>query len=477
MEDRKYIIHVGPNGTFKPRGKHHSTQIEVDKVFEDYESRKLKNLTLYFHGGLVNEKSGIKTAENIHANLNSANHGVLCLVWETGLFETLRDNIQTVSKTRLFKKLIKILTKNLTKKLGISLSDSRGSGKSLSEEMLEKELTSETPFEDFEVFDFGTNSRGADAEFKIPQTPEELELELRFEVESDYEIPGLLQENQIALEEDKNSRGFISTAILVRYLAKIAFRVIKRFVARRDHGFYPTIIEELMREIYLAEIGSSIWNSMKIKSDQMWYPNEGLHGTDQHVGRYVLEKLVKLKNAQPDLSINLVGHSAGSIVTCNLLKTSTQSFPDLKFKSIVFLAPACRVELFHSEIVQKPNFFSKLLIYTMYDSIEKKDLLLPYVYTRSLLYLISGVLENEGNDSDALVLGMERHISGIRPYDTIAEAVATNRFLYGQSNRRLVYSITGEHELEGQRSSSTTHGGFDEDENTLESLKFILNQP
>lgn len=67
-------------------------------------------------------------------------------------------------------------------------------------------------------------------------------------------------------------------------LAAIAYRVIRRHVRGRDHGFYPTVVEELLRELYLANLGAWVWDQMKEKAAAMWLPNDGLSGDERRVG-------------------------------------------------------------------------------------------------------------------------------------------------------------------------------------------------
>ena len=184
--------------------------------------------------------------------------------------------------------------------------------------------------------------------------------------------------------------------MFIKSVVSIAFKVVKRFIQKRDHDFYPTIIEEILRQFYIAELGATVWNEMKVKADQMWEDNTGRAGLDQYAGRYFLDKLAAYMKTTPGVQVNLIGHSAGSIAICNLLKHSSQAHSDLKFNNIIFMAPACRADIFKAEIIDHTERFNKFRSFTMSDINEKNDILVSGLYTQSLLYLISGILEQGG---------------------------------------------------------------------------------
>ena len=182
-----------------------------------------------------------------------------------------------------------------------------------------------------------------------------------------------------------------------------------------------------------------------------------------------------MKYHQLEIQVNLVGHSAGSIAICNLLKMSASSYPQLIFDKIIFMAPACRIDLFRDEMVLHADRFKTFRMFTMNDNNEKHDILVPYLYTHSLLYLISGILEDEGNDFDAYILGLERDIKALHPYDTVNEIIASNKFVFEAGSNRIAFSQTDNTAPEGLRTKSLSHAGFDDDDETINSIKFMLS--
>lgn len=476
MTEKDFIVNVGPHGTFKRSGKYHTLPSDIDAIFEKMELENTKKITLYFHGGLVNEKIGLDTAIKMEKHFSSINQRTICIVWETGLMETLYTNILKISESKLFEKLVKILTKTLASKLNFDNEDGRGGGGPLTNAQVEEELNKEFPFEYYTQNNFDAKARGAGNIIDSSPILQELEVEYKYVIAADFELVSILEELTITTpnQTEGHTRGFFSTALLVKSVSKIAYRVIMRFINKRDHDFYPTIIEELLRELYIAELGAWVWNSMKIKSRDMWKDNAGVTDLNQYAGRYLFDKLTAYHKAHPDIQINLVGHSAGSIAVCNLLKMSATAYPELVFDNIIFMAPACRVDLFKDEIVSHQNRFKNFRIFTMTDANEKRDILVNFIYPRSLLYLISGVLENEGKDFDAHILGLQRHINNAPPYADVDELKIVHNFLFENEKNRIIFSQTDDTSLDGMRTSSLTHGGFDDDEKTISSIKFML---
>ena len=116
--------------------------------------------------------------------------------------------------------------------------------------------------------------------------------------------------------------------------------------------------------------------------------------------------------------------------------------------------------------------FDSIRMFTMADKFETENRLVPGVYTRSLLYFISGVLED---GADVPILGMERYMSGAEPYGT--EPLLAVRSFF-DSDIRLVLSDTlvlNPTAPVGIRSRSITHGGFDNDGDTRASLTAFLS--
>jgi hypothetical protein len=482
MEAKDFVINVGPNGTFRPSGSYQTLPEHIDKIFQRFENDKVKKISIFFHGGLVNEKTGMETAFKMANHISDAGQAPLCFVWETGLMETITANLGKISESKLINKLIKVLIKKLSEKLGFDLTQGRGAGNLLTDEQIDEELFKLEPFQSYNQQKLKVSGRGEEAIKMLPKNEGDLlnslEADFTYLIQSDIDFTNAIADTKLYVSpgQGKQARGVISLTVFIKHVAVIAFRVIKRFISKRDHDFYPTTIEEILRELYVAELGAWVWNNMKAKSSDMWNDNTGLFGFNRFAGRYLLDRLSEYKKKNNDVEINLIGHSAGSIAICNLLKTTSNGYSHLIYNKIIFLAPACRIDLFNKELVLNKSKFKKFRMYTMNNQIEILDKLVPYFYTHSLLYLVSGILEDEGKESDAYVLGLERHINRTAPYDSPEELISTNEFLFETATNRIAFSPTEATAPAGLKTKSKSHGGFDDDDDTINSIKYFLNE-
>ena len=153
------------------------------------------------------------------------------------------------------------------------------------------------------------------------------------------------------------------------------------------------------------------------------------------------------------LRFHLIGHSAGAILHAHLGAALVRA--GLNVDGAYFLAPACRVDLFESKLL--PLYRGgKIKAYAQFhltDKVERQDTCMS-IYRRSLLYLVSNAFEHKRGTP---ILGMEAffekfpELTSQRPkaasvWDSIAAPTTSS-------------DLT-------MRSSSTSHGGFDDDEDT-----------
>lgn len=467
------FVNVGPNGTFETSGDYNTKSGDIDTLFQYLKSSESKSLVLHFHGGLVSENAGVAVAQKMTTVYEAAGAVPLTFVWETGLVETLRDNLLQIHDTALFQKLQKWLLRRVAQRFGGF--EGRGAGAHVPMAQIEAELSKSRPFADYDdpVTGKGALARGglSISEVNLDALTSDLQAEFQEDIDGDDTV--IIEIDSLAKRiPDAGARGLISGFKAAKMLAGIAYRVIRRHVRGRDHGFYPTVVEELLREIYLADLGAWVWSRMKEKAANMWLPNTDLNGDERRVGSYVLDKIAELLLVRPDFKINLVGHSAGSIAICELLKAADARGINLHVNTIAFLAPAGRSELGVAELVSYPNRFKNFRCYTMDDEYERADQLVPGIYTRSLLYFISGVLEPD--EVDAPLMGMIRHTSRSGYFETGA---AADWAAFMKGPQCLVISDSSVIDPDagaGFRTTSRSHGNFDDDEPTRESLTELL---
>lgn len=468
-------INVGPKGTFKESGGLHTVPADIDAIFVHLTNTNATKLVVHFHGGLVKESKGEEVARSMFDLYRDDAHPVT-FIWETGLIETITRNLDTLASTKLFRKVVKYAIRRAASKLGGGIGG-KGPGEEMSLDEIDQELQTAYAFDRFD-----SGARGAAEvmdEADLDAIALEIQAEVEIDLDADPDIEDILESEPPTTElldpgfksevsEDK-AKGLISTAKLAIHIAKIVYRVIKRFINKRDHGFYPTIIEETLRELYLTDFGAWVWGSMKEVAKSMWLQNQQQLGEHSHPGRYFLEKLTAHQQSNPGFIVDLVGHSAGAIAICHLQRTARVSFPALSIRNLLFLAPACTQDLFREEIVSFPMEYERFRMFTMSDDLETKDELLKKVYTRSLLYFISGALEHQ---ADKLIAGIELQLRGKAPYDE-PRSLIVHSFVHAQAEQRLVLSKTVA-AGQGLNSTAVSHGGFDDDLVTRESLSELL---
>jgi hypothetical protein len=262
-------------------------------------------------------------------------------------------------------------------------------------------------------------------------------------------------------EANTRSLGIGAALAVVRIVAK----VIGRFIYSSDHGFHATVVEEVLRAFYLGGIGQGAWSKIKEYAAEAFVAS-----TTNAAGLALVEEIKKIPEAQ---RVTLVGHSAGAIFISEILKHYGGSG---KRFEIVFLAPASTVILFVEAVINKQGLLAvdkdgkpKFRMYSMNDKFESKDTLvrnlpvlgdLTWFYPRSLLYLISGILEEDadGDVVDAAIAGLQRvYLPGYRNAAK-AEIQQAREFTENHAERR-VWSVQN-HPDDRFRSNSTSHGGF-----------------
>jgi hypothetical protein len=175
-----------------------------------------------------------------------------------------------------------------------------------------------------------------------------------------------------------------------------------------------------------------------------------------------LSKLDPAALAQWELHV--VGHSAGCIYTSHAVSALCDL--GVQFTSLQLMAPAIRVDEFKSAFLGPIDAGTcpRPSLYILSDVGERDDEVGPY--GKSLLYLVSNAFEGR---RETPLLGMETYLSGDPELDG----------LFGPPINGLpAVVIAGLDQGEGSHSTSSTHGGFDNDPATLNSvLHRILGGP
>lgn len=499
-----HIIHLA-NGQLYPKS---STQREdVARLIEEaITTQPPAGLVVHFHGGLVNEEAGRAIARRLAPVYQDAGAYPLFFVWESGLLEAVGNNLRDISKEKLFREFVKKAAEWALKKLPAGVGFKGAAGAAVNEIQLRQEFDAwfrgerAQPPEALETHQ-GTDDAAIQATLKGTVLDQaSLEAEIQMSIEGDFEFQDAVQEVFDGLHEGGAAQpttkglggGTVASTSLIgpeaadllferspvttkgfsligwfksaKMVAGIVVAVVRRMAAGRGHGLYVTTVEEVLRALYLDKLGALIWNQMKKDTADAFLPGE------HHGGTALLADLRKKADAGLTLPrITLIGHSTGAIYICQFIEAAAQMLPQSRF-DVVFLAPALTYERFAATLANHGPRIAHFRAFAMNDDWEIADSLAPIIYPRSLLYFVSGLLEPT---VDEPLVGMERYLRETKIF-TRAEfpAIARGRAFFDDFPQSLVWApdTVGE----GTLTSSARHGDFDDDEDTLKSLQWLL---
>ena len=219
-------------------------------------------------------------------------------------------------------------------------------------------------------------------------------------------------------------------------------------------------------ELTASKPGTMLWNEMK---ENAKLASEKGRAMDI-VATEALKAFSKVDEAnRTDWELHIVGHSAGSIFTAYTIKTLLDI--GVPIRSVQFMAPAISIDLFKEKLLPLIQE-KKCPVPTMYilsDIGERDDDVGPY--GKSLLYLVSNSFEGR---RDKPILGMERFINGKKE---IIDAVVSKLFKskIGEWPSLVIAGTADASVKDGPSvSRSDTHGGFDNDTYTLNSVLFRI---
>ena len=190
--------------------------------------------------------------------------------------------------------------------------------------------------------------------------------------------------------------------------------------------------------------GRALWREMKAGAKKPFDPRGD--------GRKVVKVFIDtLKGAAYPRKLHLVGHSTGAILMAWLLKELQRARAPFRVASCSLMAPAATTALFRSiyaPLLKKTGFgIDDFAVYNLDPDLEAGDNV-GAVYRKSLLYLVSHAFEEERGTP---ILGMMRHAAGEKTLP--AESIFVSHGPQPQSPAACT--------------SSTTHGGFDNDPVTM----------
>jgi hypothetical protein len=161
------------------------------------------------------------------------------------------------------------------------------------------------------------------------------------------------------------------------------------------------------------------------------------------------------------IGFHLAAHSTGGILVGHMLNALDTLGNNKLISSCTLFAPACSIEFYKQHYAPRlaKNFSGVKLpaldIYNLNEKLERDDSVIK-VYRKSLLYLVSRALERR-HEMDAEVAREEgRPILGMQKFSTQLTGNRQPSFYYSNGK--------------GKKPRSRSHGGFDNDTNTMNAL-------
>ena len=469
-------------------------------------------LLLHLHGGLVDEAAGTAGAKRLAGQTpdswnRSDDWTQVYIVWRTGVIETVRRNwTDLVHDDLLYQVILTKLIRFVARKIGIP---GPAGARSVDEhldldetEIRRRILGNGTPAERRNPFDDIEANIALDVQesgrFTVLTAQSDLQLldEFTQELALDPEFNAAVADLDNAVNDglpgrstlapgdaakgvamyerladkvqteigpitslaDRNARGPISVGFFIlKHAGKIAYRCVRRFRDKRDHGFHATIVEELCRELYADLVGAKIWGMMTRDAREHFDPDG--------FGTTLLSLLGEVP--QPERFV-VAGHSAGSIWATHMLRAMKASGLHRPVR-LVLLAPAVRRDTFAETIAEADDLVESCAMFAMNDDLERRDAVLGhdkgYIYPSSLLYCVSGMFEERAGKAyvDAPLLGMCRFADASWLDDKEkASADAISGFFKKARNAITLSPVIGICEAD-------CHGCFDDEPRTLAS--------
>jgi hypothetical protein len=220
-------------------------------------------------------------------------------------------------------------------------------------------------------------------------------------------------------------------------------------------------------ELTVARPGTALWEEMK-ENARLASDRDDKDGALQIVADEVKRALSEIPaRERRQWELHVVAHSAGSIVIAHALRLLAGA--GLAFKSLQLMAPAITVELFKQTFLREINAgrCPHPTLYVLSDVGERDDNVGPWgAYGKSLLYLVSNAFERRRG---VPILGMEKFVSADAGGDEADRALDAlfKKKVDGHPSLVIAGATTND---PASTSRSETHGGFDNDEWTLNSI-------
>jgi hypothetical protein len=233
------------------------------------------------------------------------------------------------------------------------------------------------------------------------------------------------------------------------------------------HELRDGLIEAKDRSLELtaARPGGELWREMK-ENARLASAHPDRSGGMQLIARHAERALAKLSRSErAGWEIHVVGHSAGAVFIAHAMHHLVGL--GLPLKTVQFMAPALSVADFKRLLLP---FIAKQQcpvpsLYLLSDQGELDDQVGPY--GKSLLYLVSNAFEARRKTP---LLGMARYVDRDAAGSTRDADPELRTLFSGEVGGHPSLVIAGRRGAAGSISQSDTHGGFDNDCATMNSV-------
>ena len=515
FDPRHHVIHTA-DGELSAKTPATSAADVRRIVGEAIAANAPSGIALNFHGGLVSLAAALETAElRLFPLYSGANAYPIFFAWESGFLEVPLNHLGEIGNEALFQEFMKKVGEWVSRKV------EPGSAPPLAARMRAsskapraRDAGAQTRADLDAWFKGGASRRALPArlrDFRTTKAPplamraaaapdgDALTKEILASIERDTKFQGALRSAQAGLHPQRQALRMarwggtrVSTTSLIdkeaaarlfpqvrrrmtqlsvggwiqvaKVVADIVLRVLRRIRTGRDHGKFVTLVEEVLRELYVGKIGrAGWWDRMKDDTAATFRTGE------QYGGSVFLQALHDALGGAAAPRITLVGHSTGAIFIGNFLKAAAQWVPDVMF-DVIFEAPAATHDFLSKVIDEHGSRIRNLRLFGMSDAREQADVLVPLIYPASLLYFVSGLLEDE---PDQPIVGMQRFLADATFNPDDFPNVDACRKFFDRFKNALVWSPQSK--PPGCASDGKHHQDFDDvDPPTLQSVAFIL---
>lgn len=533
--DKLHVIHsrAGRIG-----GRADTTPADVDAIVAGLAVDPRRHLLLHFHGGLVSKEDGLGIAESltpVYSPSPAQGAWPVFYVWESGAWETIRNNLTELADEPVFKQVLRKLVQYALERLGGQALAGVAAGRSVLpasvgaresevrqafDAFWSKPSPDTIPLRGMDPLLGPAQARSVDGLLDEDEVIADLQSDAEFQqalatlpdlppASRSAFAPAGATEHRSAFSEvaarefsqSSHTRGLVELIQVARFLLQVVRAVMQRRAQGRDHGLYATCVEEAVRAFKVAgsginEWGKALeWNRMKQDAADAFGPDP-----DVHAGTALLARLgAALQAGMPPPRITLVGHSTGAIFIANWLARARDFLPESLRVDVVYLAPAITHRLFAQTLRDHGSRIGNFRMFAMQDALEREDQVwgdgqdLPakqdwrrFIYPSSLLYLVSGILESDVDASgqlhdqaDVPLVGMQRYLVDTATYnaanDPAFACVDQVRAWLAARAGSLVWSTTVNAPA-GMACGSIDHGAFDNDELGLLSLRQIISR-